>query len=75
MEKKEEQLLIIQAVQTCIARKRQKLNRRKRIIAKLIEEQKTGLHQFRRTIHKNEVEIQQLEEIKTKLEIEFDGNS
>lgn len=69
---KNEQLLIIQALGTCIARKRQKSNRRQRILQDAEAKGETGLHQLRRNVYKGFEEIAELELLKEKLENEFD---
>ncbi len=72
MKTKNEQLIIIQALGTCICRKRQKNNRRQRILKDAEEKGKTGLHQLRRNIHKGIEEIKEFELLKERLENEFD---
>lgn len=72
MKTKNEQLMIIQALGTCIARKRQKSNRRLRILQDAEAKQETGLHQLRRNVYKGFEEIADLELLKEKLENEFD---
>lgn len=69
MKTKNEQLMIIQTLRTCIARKRQKSNRRQRILQDA--EGETGLHQLRRNVYKGFEEIAELELLKEKLEAEF----
>jgi len=72
MKTKTEQLMIIQALGICIARKNQKSNRRQRLLANAEDEGQTGLHQLRRNVYKGLEEIQQFEILKLKLENEFD---
>lgn len=71
MKTKNEQLMIIQALGTCIARKKQKSNRRKRILEESESKEETGLHQLRRNVYKGIEEIQEFENLKQKLENEF----
>ena len=68
---KDEQLMIIQALGTCIARKRQKTNRRERILKQAETDGKTGLHQLRRNVYKGFAEIKEFEKLKEKLEDDF----
>lgn len=63
--------MIIQALGTCVARKRQKNNRRQRILREAEENKETGLHQLRRNVYKGFEEIADLELLKEKLEQEF----
>ena len=72
MKTKTEQLMIIQALGTCIARKNQKSNRRQRILEKAMNDGEIGLHQLRRNIHKGIEEIKEFELLKERLENEFD---
>lgn len=72
MEKKTEQLMIIQALGTCIARKGQKSNRRQRLLATAEAEGQTGLHQLRRNVYKGIKEIKEFQSLKERLENEFD---
>ena len=74
MRLKNEQLMIIQALGTCICRKRQKNNRRMRKLQEAEENKETGLHQLRRAIYKVFEEIADLELLKERLENEFDTN-
>lgn len=69
---KNEQLMIIQALGTCIARKKQKANRRQRILKQAETDGETGLHQLRRNVYKGFEEIKEFEKLKEKLEDEFD---
>jgi hypothetical protein len=71
MKKKKEQLMIIQALGTCIARKNQKSNRRQRLLANAEAEGQTGLHQLRRNVYKGIEEIKEFETLKERLENEF----
>ena len=71
MKNKNEQLMIIQALGTCIARKKQKANRRQRILKDAEEKGETGLHQLRRNVFKGLEEINEFENLKLKLENEF----
>ena len=66
--------MIICALSTSIARKKQKNNRRMRILKQAEENKETGLHQLRRTIYKVEEEILHFENLKQRLENEFDNN-
>ena len=72
MKTKNEQLMIIQALGTCIARKNQKSNRRQRLLANAETEGQTGLHQLRRNVYKGIEEIKEFELLKEKLENELD---
>ena len=72
MKTKNEQLMIIQALGTCIARKNQKSNRRQRILKDAVEKGETGLHQLRRNVYKGLEEIKEFETLKERLENEFD---
>ena len=72
MKIKDEQLMIIQALGTCIARKNQKSNRRQRILKDAEEKGETGLHQLRRNVYKGIEEIAEFETLKQRLENEFD---
>ena len=74
MQTKDELMLLIQAVSVCIARKRQKANRRQRILEDLQTAGTTGLHQFKRTIHKGLREIQEFKMLKQKLEKDFEND-
>lgn len=69
---KDEQLMIIQALGTCIARKNQKANRRQRILKQAETDGETGLHKLRRNVYKGFEEIKEFEKLKEKLEFEFD---
>lgn len=69
---KDELIMIIQAISTCIARKKQKANRRQRILEDLQAKNQTGLHQLKRTMHKGLREIEDFEKLKTKLETDFE---
>lgn len=71
MRPKNEQLMIIQAIGTCICRKRQKNNRRQRILREAEENNETDLHQLRRNVYKGFEEIADFELLKEKLENEF----
>jgi hypothetical protein len=71
MKSKNEQLMIIQALSTCIARKKQKYNRRKRILEDSENKGEIGLHQLRRNVFKGIEEIKEFETLKSKLENEF----
>lgn len=66
-----EQLMIIQALGTCIARKKQKSNRRQRKLQKAQENNEPGLHQLRRNVYKGIEEIKEFELLKEKLENEL----
>jgi len=72
MKTKKEQLMIIEALGTCIARRKQKSNRRQRMLAQFEAEGVTGLHQLRRNIYRGLENIREFEIIKLKLENEFD---
>ena len=72
--KKDEQLMIIQALGTCIARKNQKANRRQRILKKAEADGETCLHQLRRNVYKGFEEIKEFETLKQRLENEFDND-
>lgn len=72
--KKTEQLMIIKALGTYICRKKQKNNRRMRILKQAEINKETGLHQLRRTIYKVEEDIKELETLKERLENEFDNH-
>lgn len=72
MQNKNEQLMIIQALSTCIARKSQKANRRQRILKQAETDGETGLHQLRRNVYKGFEEIKEYQSLKEKLENEFD---
>lgn len=72
MNTKDEQLLIIQALGTCIARRRQKANRRQRILQQAEEKGETGLHQLRRNVYRGFAQIEEFEALKERLENEFD---
>ena len=61
MQNKNEQLMIIQALGTCIARKIQKSNRRERILKIAEEKGETCLHQLRRNLHKGLEEIKEFQ--------------
>ena len=67
-----EQLMIIQALGTCIARKNQKANRRQRILKQAEADGVVGLHQLRRNVFKGFEEIKEFEKLKLKIENEFD---
>lgn len=69
----DENLLIIQALAVCIARKKQKSNRRERKLIELEEANVTGLRQARRTYYKGLSEIRNLEAFKLKFENEFEN--
>ena len=69
---KNEQLMIIQALRTCIARKNQKANRRQRILQQAEEKGETGLHQLRRNVYRGFAQIEEFEALKERLENEFD---
>ena len=71
MKTKNEQLMIIQALGTCIARKNQKSNRRQRILKDAEEKGEIGLHQLRRNVYKGFEEIKEFETLKERLENEF----
>ena len=71
MKTKNEQLMIIQALGTCIARKNQKSNRRQRLLSNAEAEGQTGLHQLRRNVYKGIEEIKEFETLKERLENEF----
>ena len=71
MKTKNEQLMIIQALGTCICRKRQKNKRRMRILKEAEENNETGLHQLRRNVYKGIEEIREFELLKERLENEF----
>lgn len=71
---KEEQLMIIQALGTSIARKNQKNNRRIRKLAEALSDEETGLHPLRRSIYCVAEEIKEFTKLKEKLENEFCGN-
>ena len=71
MKTKNEQLMIIQALGTCIARKGQKSNRRQRILKDAEEKGETGLHQLRRNVYKGIEEIAEFQVLKERLENEF----
>ena len=71
MKTKNEQLMIIQALGTCIARKKQKSNRLQRILANAEDEWQTGLHKIRRNVYKGLEEIKEFEILKLKLENEY----
>lgn len=73
MKTKTEQLMIIQALGTCICRKRQKNNRRMRILKEAEENNETGLHQLRRNIYRVAEEISHFETLKERLENEFEN--
>ena len=73
MKTKNEQLMIIQALGTCIARKKQKVNRRLRILKYAQDKEESGLHQLRRNIFKSKEEIREFETLKERLENEFDN--
>lgn len=72
MKNKSEQLMIIQALSTCIARKNQKSNRRQRILKQAELNGETGLHQLRRNVYKGIEEIKEFQSLKERLENEFD---
>ena len=74
MQNKNEQLMIIQALGTCIARKIQKSNRRERILKIAEEKGETCLHQLRRNLHKGLEEIKEFQKLKEKLEKKYDKN-
>lgn len=71
MKTKNEKLMIIQALGTCIARKNQKNKRRQRILKEAEENNETGLHQLRRNVYKGIEEIKEFELLKERLENEF----
>ena len=71
MKTKTEQLMIIQALGTAIARKNQKNNRRKRKLQEAEANNETGLHQLRRNIYRVDEEISHFETLKQRLENEF----
>jgi hypothetical protein len=71
MKTKNEELMIIQALRTCIARKKQKSNRIQRILKEAEEKCETGLHQLRRNVYKEIQQISEFETLKQKLENEF----
>lgn len=66
-----EQLMLIQALGTCIARKKQKTTRRQRILKTAEEKGEPGLHQLRRNLYKGIEEIKEFETLKERLENEF----
>ena len=68
---KKELLIFIETISISISRKRQKNNRRKRILENLENKNETGLHQLRRNIYKGIEEITNLENLKLKLEENF----
>lgn len=68
---KDEQLMIIQALGICIARKNQKANRRQRILKDAEEKGETGLHKLRRNVYKGFEEIKEFQSLKEKIENEF----
>jgi hypothetical protein len=72
MKAKDQQLMIIEALATCIARKNQKLNRKKRILKDSEEKGETRLHQFRRNVYRSMEDIKKFQELKQKLESEFE---
>ena len=74
MKTKTEQLMIIEALGTLIARRKQKNNRRERKLQQLEVEGVTGLHQLRRNIYRVAEEILHFELLKERLEGEFDEN-
>jgi hypothetical protein len=71
---KNELLMCIQSVSVLIARKKQKSNRRQRILKRAETDGETGLHQLRRSVYKGIIEIKEFEIFKEKLENEFDKN-
>jgi len=75
LENKNEQLLIIQALTTCIARRSQKHNRRKRILKDLEEKKEPGLHQLRRNIYKGIEKIKEFELLREKLINQFNDEN
>ncbi len=69
-----ELLMCIQSVSILIARKKQKSNRRQRILKDAEQKCETGLHQLRRNVFKGIEEIKEFEILKEKLENDFNKN-
>lgn len=71
---KNEQLMILQSLGICIARKKQKSNRRQRILKDAESKEETGLHQLRRNVFKGIEEIKEFELLRDKLQNSFDND-
>ena len=72
MENKE-LLMCLQSISVFIARKKQKINHRKRKLEKLQSDDETGLHRLKRSIYSNIKEVEEFEQLKEKFQIEFNG--
>ena len=72
MENKE-LLMCLQSISVFIARKKQKINHRKRKLEQLQSDDEKGLHRLKRSIYGNIKEVENFEQLKQKLQIEFNG--
>ena len=70
MENKE-LLMCLQAISVFIARKKQKINHRKRKLEQLQSADETGLHRLKRSIYGNIKEVEEFEQLKDKFQKEF----